>query len=250
MSNSYAALCDEFYINMRLGTQMKMATDRATIIAFFERMQRLYPNMVNFHQDSRHAESSIEENRDGNAYRWLSLEANRLSSGYLNPESPHDAYKYNKSVVETVPYYLAVSAVDLDYLDVLWGFDFQCKGNHHELIAEALLGNSPFGKMMESPNARGINFEASGIVTLSDDARTHARVWVEPRTTPAQIRSGDYPEEMLSVYVIIRQWAGGRRLPELHEVHSQLIELGEKFVDEHVLNGFLTPIRDAIARRS
>ena len=250
MSNSYAALCDEFYINMRLGTQMKMATDRATIIAFFERMQRLYPNMVNFHQDSRHSESSIEENRDGNAYRWLSLEANRLSSGYLNPDNPQDAYKYNKSVLETVPYYLAISAIDLDYLDVLWGFDYQCKGNHHELIAEALLGNSPFGKMMETQNARGINFEASGIVSLSEDARTHARVWVEPRTTPAQVRSGDYPEEMLSVYVIVRQWSGGRKLPELHEVHTQLIELGEKFVDEHVLNGFLSPIRDAIARRS
>ena len=250
MSNSYAALCDEFYINMRLGTQMKMATDRATIIAFFERMQRLYPNMVNFHQDSRHSESSIEENRDGNAYRWLSLEANRLSSGYLNPDNPQDAYKYNKSVLETVPYYLAISAIDLDYLDVLWGFDYQCKGNHHELIAEALLGNSPFGKMMETPNARGINFEASGIVSLSEDARTHARVWVEPRTTPAQVRSGDYPEEMLSVYVIVRQWSGGRKLPELHDVHAQLIELGEKFVGEHVLNGFLSPIRDAIARRS
>ncbi len=40
-----------------------------------------------------------------------SLEANRLSSGYLNPESPQDAYKYNKSVLETVPYYLAISAM-------------------------------------------------------------------------------------------------------------------------------------------
>jgi hypothetical protein len=250
MGNSYSALCDEFYINMRLGTQMKMATDRATIVAFFERMQRLYPEMVNFHQDQKHGESSIEENRDGNAYRWLSLEPNRLSSGYLNPDSPQDAYRYNKSVVETVPYYLAVSAVDLDYLDVLWGFDFQCKGNHHEMIAEALLGESPIGKLMEAPNSKGINFELSGIVSLSDDARTHARVWVEPRTTPSQVRTGDYPEEMLSVYVIVRQWSGGKRLPELHEVHSHLIELGEKFVDEHVLGPFLTPIRAAIARRS
>ncbi len=163
MSNSYAALCDEFYINMRLGTQMKMATDRATIIAFFERMQRLYPNMVNFHQDQKHGESSIEENRQGNAYRWLSLEANRLSSGFLNPEEPGDAYKYNKSVLETVPYYLAVSAVDLDYLDVLWGFDFQCKGNHHELIAEALLGNTPLGKMMDAPDARGSILRCRGL---------------------------------------------------------------------------------------
>ena len=133
---------------------------------------------------------------------------------------------------------------------MLWGFDFQCKGNHHEMIAEALLGDSPIGKLMEAPNAKGINFELSGIVSLSDDARTHARVWVEPRTTPSQVRSGDFPEEMLSLYVILRQWSGGRRLPELHEVHGHLIELGEKFIDEHVLNGFLSPIRDAIARRS
>jgi hypothetical protein len=250
MANSYAALCDEFYINMRLGTQMKMATDRATIVAFFERMQKLFPEMVNFHKDQKHGESSIEENRDGNAYRWLSLEPNRLSSGYLNPDGPPDAYKYNKTVLETVPYYLAVSAVDLDYLDVLWGFDFQCKGNHHELIAEALLGDSPLGKLMEAPNAKGINFEMSGIVTLSDDARTHARVWVEPRTTPAHVRSGDFPEEMLSLYVIMRQWSGGRKLGELHEMHTTLIEQGEKFMEDHVINGFLSPIRDAIARRS
>jgi hypothetical protein len=250
MANSYAALCDEFYINMRLGTQMKMATDRATIIAFFERMQRLYPEMVNFHQDARHGESSIEENRSNNSYRWLSMEPNRLSSGHLNPDGPADAYKYNKSVLETVPYYLAVSAVDLDYLDVLWGFDFQCKGNHHELIAEALLGESPIGKLMEAPGAKGINFELSGIVSLSDDARTHARVWAEPRTTPAHVRSGDYPDEMLSLYVILRQWSGGRRLPELHDVHGQLIEQGEKFMEQHVISGFLSPIRDAIARRS
>lgn len=250
MSNSYAALCDEFYINMRLGTQMKLATDRATIISFFERMQRLYPNMVNFHQEARHGECSIEENRENNSYRWLSLEPNRLSSGYLNPPELSDAYKYNGSVLETVPYYLAISPVDLDYIDVLWGFDFQCKGNHHELIAEALLSESPLGRLLESPGAKGINFELSGIVSLSDDARTHARVWIEPRTTPNQVRSGDFPEEMVSLYVIVRQWSGGRRLPELHELHTQLIELGDKFIQDRVLNHFVMPIRDAIARRS
>jgi len=250
MSNSYAALCDEFYINTRLGTQMKMSTDRATIVSFFERMQRLYPNMVNFHQDARHGESSIEENREGNSYRWMSLEPNRLSSGFLNPDDTADAYKYNKSVLETVPYYLAVSPVDLDYLDVLWGFDFQCKGNHHELIAEAILGESPMGRLMDGSGCKGINFELSGIVSLSEDARTHARVWIEPRTTPNQVRSGDFPDEMVSLYTIIRQWSGGRRLPDLHELHGELIELGEKFIEERVLPGFVSPIRDAIARRS
>ena len=250
MAHSYGALCDEFYINMRLGTQMKLAIDRATIIAFFERIQRLYPNMVNFHQDQKHGESCIEEPREENTYRWLSVETQRLSSGHLNPENPQDAYKYNKSVLETVPYYMAISPVDLDYLDVLWGFDFSYKGNHHELIAEALLGETPMGKLMEANHAKGINFELSGIVSLSEDTRTHARVWIEPRTTPAQVRTCDFPEEMISLYVIVRQWNGGKRLQELHELHRQLIELGEKFVDDHVIGPFLSPIRDAIARRS
>jgi hypothetical protein len=250
MANSYAALCDDFYINMRLGTLMRLADDRATIVSFFERMQRLYPGMVNFNQDSRNGESSIEENRTNNSYRWMSLEAQRLSSGFLNAPEAQDAYKYNASVLETVPYYLAVSPVDLDYIDVLWGFDFGFKGNHHELIAEAILGESPLGKLMEAPGSRGVNFEVSGIVSLSDDARTHARVWLEPRTTQSQIRSGDYAEETLSLYVIVRQWSGGKRLPELLDLHARLIELGEKFIADHVLTAFISPIREGISRRS
>lgn len=250
MASSYAALCDEFYINLRLGTLMRLATDRATIVGFFERMQRLYPNMVNFHQEPKHNESSIEETREENRYRWLSVEPQRVSSGFLNPESLQDAYKYNASVLETIPYYMAISPVDLDYVDVLWGFDFNFKGNHHELIAEALLGESPLGRMMDVPGAHGINFEHSGIISLSEDARLHARVWIEPRTTPQQVRNGDYPEEMLSLYMIIRQWSGGKRLPELPDLHQQLIETGEKFIEERLLTHFVGPIREAIARRS
>jgi hypothetical protein len=95
-----------------------------------------------------------------------------------------------------------------------------------------------------------VNYELSAIVSLSEDARTHARVWVEPRTTTAQVRSGSFPEEMVSLYVILRQWSGGKPLGELHELHARLIEIGERFIDDRVLDGFVSPIRDAIARRN
>jgi hypothetical protein len=249
MSNSYAALCDDSYINMRLGTQMKMSTDRATVLSFFERIQKIYPSMVTFHQDQRSGESSFEESRRGNSYRWLSLETQRLSSGYLNPPEPQDAYGYNRNVLETAPFYISVGTVDLDYVDVLWGFDFDFKGNHHELVAEAILNESPMGKLMDTPSARGVNFEISATVSLSEDARTHGRVWIEPRTSGAQIRSGEFVEESLSLYVIVRQWSGGKKLPELHDVYLNLVELGEKFIADHVLDQFVSPIRQAIARR-
>ncbi len=249
MGDSYSALCDEFYVNMRLGTQMKMATDRATLISFFERMQKIHPRLVNFQQDAKNCESTMEEDRENNAYRWLSVEANRLSCGYFNPPTCRDAYALGSSVLEVVPYYLSISPVDLDYLDILWGFDYQCKGNHHELIAEALLGDSPVGKLLETPGSKAVNYELSAIVSLSEDSRTHARVWVEPRTSAQQIRSNHFSEDALSVYVIVRQWAGGRKLPDLHELYEQLPRQGEQFIDERVVEHFLAPIREAIGRR-
>lgn len=249
MENSYASLCDDFYVNVRLGTHLKMTSDRASVIAFFERVQRVYPKLVNFSHDERDNESCIQEDRVGNVGRWLSVGTARMAAGYVNPPEPADAYGFCKAILETVPHYLAVGTVDLDYMDVLWGFDFDFKGNHHELVAEALLGDCPMGKLMEAPNARGIKFDLFGIVSLSDDTRTHARVSVEPRTTAAQVRTGDFPDQPLSVCVILRQWSGGKQLPELHQVEANLIELGERFMADHVIEPFLSPIREAIARR-
>ncbi len=64
-----------------------------------------------------------------------------------------------------------------------------------------------------------------------------------------QLRSNHFSEDALSVYVIVRQWAGGRKLPDLHELYEQLPRQGEQFIDERVVEHFLAPIREAIGRR-
>ena len=85
MSNPYSAFCDDFYINMRLGSQMALPHARETVLHFFETVQKQYPAMTRFRRGE--GETSLEEDREKEDYRWLSLESRRLSSGHVNPDS-------------------------------------------------------------------------------------------------------------------------------------------------------------------
>ena len=40
MSNPYSSFCEDFYINMRLGSQLQLPHSRETVLHFFERVQK------------------------------------------------------------------------------------------------------------------------------------------------------------------------------------------------------------------
>src|SRR5690606_37528747 len=45
----YSSLCDDFYVNINLSTEMDLPASRETILHFFERLQKEYPTMRNFY---------------------------------------------------------------------------------------------------------------------------------------------------------------------------------------------------------
>jgi len=51
------------------------------------------------------------------------------------------------------------------------------------------------------PGSRVINFEPSLTIAVDEDCRTQVRVSTETRTNAFQVRTGDYGEDQLSVYV-------------------------------------------------
>jgi hypothetical protein len=59
MSNPYSAFCEDFYVNMRLGSQLNLPHTRETVLHFFERMQKTYPGMTRF----RRSESGSSRSR-------------------------------------------------------------------------------------------------------------------------------------------------------------------------------------------
>jgi hypothetical protein len=76
----YSTLCDDWYVNLNLNTEMDLHQSRETVLHFFEQVQKKYPTMRNFYNRER-GEFVLEEEKDRGSYRWVSVELRRISSG-------------------------------------------------------------------------------------------------------------------------------------------------------------------------
>ncbi len=242
----YASLCDDFYVNMNLSTEMELPANRETILHFFERVQKTYPTMRNFYCRER-GDFVLEEDKDKGCYRWCTIEGRRVCSGQVNPETIDEAMDQHRLVLELAPYNLSVSPLDCEALDLLFGFDFTYRGNQSQLVADALGVSPAMERMTEYPGAMVINHEPSLTIALDEDCRLQCRLSVETRTNAYQVRTGDYPEEQLSVYVTARQY--GSLKPDLSfgETLSQLVQICQEMIDNYVIENVLHPLARTIA---
>jgi hypothetical protein len=244
--NRYSSLSDDFYINMNLGTEMELPANRETVLHFFERVQKNYPTMRNFYCRDK-GDFVLEEDKDKGSYRWCTIEPRRVCSGFVNPDDPEDALRQHELILELAPYALSVSPLDCEALDLLFGFDFTYRGNHNQLVAEALGTNSAMDRVLEIPGATVINCEPSLTIALDEECRQQFRLSVETRTNAYQVRTGDYPEEQLSVYVTARQYGSLAPDTTFIDTLKRLNKVCEEMIDRHVIEHVLRPLARAIA---
>ena len=244
----YNSLCDDFYINMNLGTEMELPANRETVLHYFERVQKTYPSMRNFYARDR-GDFVLEEDKDKGAYRWCTIEPRRVCSGHVNPDSIEAAMDQHRLILELAPYALSVSPLDCEALDLLFGFDFTYRGNQNQLIAEALGVCPAYERFSETAGAHVISCEPSLTIALDDECRLQFRMSVETRTNAYQVRTGDFPEEQLSVYVTARQY--GSLGPEQTFVQTveRLREVCQTMIDNHVIEHVLQPLARAISMK-
>lgn len=246
--NPYSELSDDFYVNINLGTEMELPTNRESVLHYFERIQKSYPSMRNFYCRDR-GDFVLEEDKDRGNYRWCTIEPRRVCSGYVNPEEIDAAMEQHRLVLELAPYLLSVSPLDCEALDLLFGFDYTYRGNHNSLVAE-VLGLSPaLERIADIPGSSMINCEPSVTVALDDDCRLQFRLSIETRTNAYQVRTGDYPEEQLSVYVTARQYGSLGPDGSFVDTLDRLATICHEMLEQHVIEHVLNPLRRAIALR-
>jgi len=244
--NRYSSLCDDFYVNMNLGTEMELPTNRETVLHFFERVQKTYPTMRNFYCRER-GDFVLEEDKDRGNYRWCTIEPRRVCSGQVNPEEIDGAIEQHRLVLELAPYLLSVSPLDCEALDLLYGFDFTYRGNQNALVTEALGVNPSMERVLELPGSTVINHEPSLTVALDEDCRMQFRLSVETRTNAYQVRTGDFPEEQLSVYVTARQYGSLGPDVTFVETLDRLSKVCDEMIETHVIDNVLGPLARTIA---
>lgn len=244
--HKYGALCDEFYVNMHLGTEMELPSSREAVLHFFEQIQKRFPKMSNFYARER-GEFCLEEEKAEGQYRWASTEPRRLSSGTVNPASLEEAIELHQTVLSLSPFALSISHLDCESLNFTMGFDYTYRGNHNELLAEALGMISPLEKLAEMSGSSILGYEPALQLALDDQCRTQCRVGFETRTTAYHVRTADYTEDQLSVYLTVRRYDSLDSNEEFSTELVRIARLCEKLADEYLVDNVLRPLQQTIA---
>ncbi|MGE3109435.1 MAG: hypothetical protein AB7G11_15310 [Phycisphaerales bacterium] len=245
---SYRALCSDFYVNQRVALKMDLPMRRDTVLAMFDRVRREHPWMERFrrYQHELSLESRTPAGGD-TQQQWLALRKSSVRSGSVNPESPEDAFRLHRLVLEISPYFLDISALDIDYVELLFGFDLTAMGNHDAMAFNALLRSSPLAHFADAPGS--IVLECAPVlgIALDEGCTLQAQVEVKTRSSARQVKTGEYREEPLSIYLTVRKYGPIDDIKDLAKLQSMLIEQAEELIASRVVPHVLMPLRDIIA---
>jgi len=246
--DSYKSLCDDFYVTLTLSTEMELPNNRETVLHYFERVRKQYPSMQKFYNRSQ-GHYVLEEEKDGGQYRWTTLEPRRIYSGVVNPVSAELALQQHQTILDLAPPFLSLSPIDCDSIELVFGFDYNYRGNHNELLMEALGVHPMHEKFAQLPGRKILNNEPALTMCLDEDCRWQFRCSVETRTSEYQVRSGEYPEEQISVYLTARYSGSLENESGFSETLNRLAEINSQMVQDYAIENVLEPLKSTISIR-
>ena len=147
MSDSYRALASDFYVNQKLSLKLDLPRERQVILDLFDRVRRQFPSMNQFRR--YRDELALEAEATAAQHRWIAIRTNNIRSGAVNPSDLEEAYTVHRHVLDVAPFFLSISPLDVDYLELLYGFDLLTDRNHDEIVYEALVAESPLASLLD-----------------------------------------------------------------------------------------------------
>lgn len=246
--NPLAALCDDFYLSCYLNTELELPRNRDTVLHFFQQISKAYPTMTNFYGRDPN-EYVLEEDKEPGAYRWVTLETQRVATGFLNPPSLEACHPQHELVLDLAPPILSIDSLDCEALDVMFGFDFAYKGNHDDVVSEAFAPDSRFESLLNIGGSKAVEFEPSLTIALDEQCQTQARLSVVTRTNSYQVRTNQFGEDAISIYFTIRRYWGLGTDMKFGDSYRQQFEQGLDLVHEHVIPNFVVPLSEVISTR-
>lgn len=240
MSTSFGALCTDFYINQQLVLKMDLPGERETILHLFEQVRKSVPSMDRFR---RYDDELALESRRDTEYRWLALRRNSVRTGHVNPQSMSDGYELHKLILQIAPYHLSISPLDVDYVELLFGFDLECADNHDEVVYEALFAHTPVESLLKLPGsqeARKVDVQPTFGVSLNRKGDLQA--YFEVKTRSRRRGHSRSREEPISILLTIRKYGPIDSVKQLLTTFDVLKEQAEYLAADQVVPHLLTPI--------
>ena len=114
-------------------------------------------------------------------------------------------------------------------------------------MAEALGLTPAFERLSEIAGARLVSLDPAIQFSLDEDCRVQCRISIESRTNIFHVRTGEFPEEQLSVYLTVRRYGSLEPGQTFVQAIRPLQEHAERIVEEHLVDNVLVPLQQTIA---
>ena len=244
MATSFGALCTDFYINHKLTLKMDLPADREAVMQLFERVRAEVPSLRKFKRFDD--ELALESPRSEEAHQWMALRRNSIRAGTVNPASMAEARSVHQRILEITPFFLSISPLDVANLEVTFGFDLECKTNQHEVVREALLGQTPLGALCEVEGASPIDVQPIVGLALTERCDVQAIFEVKCRTPARQVRAGRYRTEPISVCLTVKRIGPIDKVDQLKTIFNDLADRAERLATDRVIPHVVNPLNRAI----
>ena len=246
---AFDTFADEFHVATRLYFKLDLCPSRETLLHFFDHVRRAYPGMLRFRRRDDGATILDEEAQIDGHRRYIRVDNQALRFGHLGPPNQEAVASFAKMILTHSPYHLSLSDLDYDSLEVAYSFDLEYCGNHDELVAETLLGDSPLQAALLGHDARIIDCQPCLGFALTEDCATQAYLDIRGRTSMHELRSEEYEPQLLSVRLALRRYFRNGAPPDLTAVHHELLTTGEAMAANRIVPQIVRPLREAIASR-
>jgi hypothetical protein len=238
-STSLGALCTDFYVNQRVGLTMDLPSHRESVLDLFGRIRKEMPELDRFRRYA--GELALESPEVAGRYAWVALQRTSVRSGWVNPDDLDAPYHLHRLLLETAPYFLSITPLDVESIELVFGFDLEVTGNRNEIVFDALLSGSALAEVVQQDREHLADVQPFIALSLDEGDRTQASVEVKTR---GGHREGLNTEgnEPLSVYLTLRRNGPFRDLKELPDVFAMLAGHAERMVEDRVIPSILMPL--------
>ncbi len=264
MSESYRALSSDFYVNQKLALKLDLPRERQTVLDLCDRVRRQFPTMTQFRR--YRDELALESDAAAAQNRWVAFRNQTIRSGVVNPDSLAEAYGFHRHLLEVAPYFLGISPLDVDYLELLFGFDVMTDRNHDEVVFEALVAGSPLARLLDVPGGGATPIDCQpllGMVLKDSRGResqseggeggggeVEVTFEVKTRNAAREGRHAELANEPISVYLTLRKYGPVSEIKDLPRMLDALASVGEEQIESRVVPNMIVPIRDAAGSSS
>ena len=244
MTNSFGTLCSDFYVNQKIALSIDLQKMQDSASELYERVRREHPEFERIRSFDQ--EVALETAEVEGRYQWVGIRPRNICSGCVNPLHIEDAYNLHKLVLELSPYFLSISPLHIEYIELVFGFDLPARENRNSVVMQSLLVNTPLASLADEGSEPLLDVQPRIGFALNEACDLQAFVEVKTRTSAAETASQVFQDEPISVFLTVRKNGPLQSIEEFISTFGRLAGHIEHIAEHRVIPDVVVPLHQAI----